>query len=157
MELPYTIAAICENACKDIEHANQVLSDPYAPMHKWPIDLQDNANSILKSHNLSSYVLSEAYSIEFPRLAIYMNRIKINDEKKRKMEEEKIKREMSFEFQLEVRENEVKRIDNDITSNIREIARLEALLLVAKEKQQKLADLYLNKSVELAEFKRNPF
>jgi len=157
MELPYTIAAICENACKDIEHANQVLSDPYAPMHKWPIDLQDNANSILKSHNLSSYVLSEAYSIEFPRLAIYMNRIKINDEKKRKMEEEKIKREMSFEFQLEVRENEVKIIDNDITSNIREIARLEALLLVAKEKQQKLADLYLNKSVELAEFKRNPF
>lgn len=157
MELPYTIAAICENACKDIEHANQVLSDPYAPMHKWPIDLQDNANSILKSHNLSSYVLSEAYSIEFPRLAIYMNRIKINDEKKRKMEEEKRKREMSFEFQLELRESEVKRIDNDITSNIREIARLEALLLVAKEKQQKLADLYLNKSVELAEFKRNPF
>lgn len=157
MELPYTIAAICENACKDIEHANQVLSDPYAPMHKWPIDLQDNANSILKSHNLSSYVLSEAYSIEFPRLAIYMNRIKINDEKKRKMEEEKRKKEMSFEFQLELRESEVKMVDNDITSNIREIARLEALLLVAKEKQQKLADLYLNKSVELAEFKRNPF
>ena len=157
MELPYTIAAICENACKDIEHANQVLSDPYAPMHKWPIDLQDNANSILKSHNLSSYVLSEAYSIEFPRLAIYMNRIKINDEKKRKMEEEKRKKEMSFEFQLELRESEVKMVDNDITSNIREIARLEALLLVAKEKQQKLADLYLNKSVELAEFKRNPY
>lgn len=149
------IAIECENACNDYNKAIRTIEQPNAPMHIGPILKRDNAHKILKSHDLLSYNLP--LQSAFPQLYEFMLKIKQVEERKKTYEEEKKKKEASFEYQLEMKENELKKTDAAITSNIREIAYLEAKLAEAKKQQVLLTDLFIKKTNELSEFKASRF
>jgi len=106
MELPPQLADACEEKCKDIEHAESVLSDPYAPMHKWPIDLRDNAFKFLDEQDLDRFELPDADV--YPKLRRYMLHARAQAEKKMTMlrkeaaeQEARREYEQSREFKLE--------------------------------------------------------
>ena len=82
-----------------------------------------------------------------------MLNLKEIEEKIKKREEEKMIKEASYEFQLEKKEVALREADNNILKNIQRIAYLEAQLKEANDEQRLLADLYLQKSLDLANFK----
>jgi len=100
------IASKCEEKCKDIEHADSVLNDPYAPMHKWPIDMKENAIRFLNAQQLEQYELPDENA--YPRLRTYMQLARDRNEKnlcrlRREADEEeaRLRNEQSDEYQLE--------------------------------------------------------
>ena len=151
MELPIDIATACENACSTLNNFKRNLSDPDMQMNSFFIDKMKSAEAILKSHNLTSYLLPNQSL--YPQLYTYMLNFKEIEERNKKREEEKMIKEASYEFQLEKKEVALREADNNILKNIQRIASLEAQLKEANDEQRLLADLYLQKSLDLANFK----
>lgn len=86
----------CEKALADINHAKNVLSDPYAPQHEWPIRLIEKSEKILIEYKMK--IVEENFtSSQYPLLFIHVNLLK-----EQKAHEEKVKRiQDSPEFKLE--------------------------------------------------------
>jgi len=114
MDLSKEIAIVCEQACEDWNDADRIMSEPYARMQVGPIRQKEKAEAILKSHNLSSYNLPDFST--YPLLYSYMSKIKKFEEDKLRRQEEKIRIENSFEFQLKKRQNKIR--DINLNTNV---------------------------------------
>ena len=151
MELPEDILVICENACESWKHANDVMNQPYAPMHEWPIKQKNEAIKILNSYNLGKYILPD--SSKYPLLYNYMMDIKREEE----IREQKRLKELTPEFQLKKKEDELKILDSVIKTNERNIDNLKFNLINAENNLNDLLSLYKTKQEEIMKFKEKMF
>jgi len=102
LAIPSDVADACEDKCKDIEHADSVLCDPYAPMHKWPIDMKENALRFLGHAKLEQYELPD--ESVYPKLRKYMVEQRARNEAlmfRLRREEDELRFMESDEYKLE--------------------------------------------------------
>jgi hypothetical protein len=135
MELPNEIAVICENACKSWQHADDVMNQPYAPMHSWPIKQKDDAIKILDSYHLYKYNLPD--SNLYPLLCKYMD----SNRKRYEIRQIKILEESKPEYQLKKKEQELMNLEDDI-NHLK--YRLDSLSTLYKNKQEEINKLKLS-------------
>jgi len=140
MELSIDILNICEKACESWKHADDVMNEPYAPMHSWPIKQKDEAIKCLESYNLYKYNLPDFD--KYPLLYNYMILIKKNEENKEKI---RIK-ESTPEFKINKKEEELKMIGYDIKY-------LEQILYNTRIKISNLNISYKEKENEIKQLK----
>ena len=74
MPLEHSVAERCEELLGNIKHANAVLSDPYAPMHKWPIEMKEKAEAELATHNL--HTCNAVDGARYPLLSVYVAKMR---------------------------------------------------------------------------------
>jgi len=140
MELSSDILDKCERACESWKHADDVMNEPYAPMHSWPIKKKDEAIKCLESYNLGKYELPDFN--KYPLLYNYMISTKKNEEKK---EQIRIK-ESTPEFKINKKEAELRLIGEDIKY-------LEQLIYNTRIKISNLNNSYKQKEEEIKELK----
>jgi hypothetical protein len=67
----------CEDALEEIEHAQKAMSDPYAPMNKWPIDCIDRNTAFLRKAFLTiGKIEEEPEEKQFPLLYKHLHQLK---------------------------------------------------------------------------------